>query len=249
MLTDADFIFPEPLSEGVIVRRKSQFTFEVDMGEGPVGMHCPTTGRIGDIDVAGRPCLVSLAHDATRKTKGTVEAVSLARPEDADKRWIGINQNAANRYVEHYLKAGAFADAVGECAPEDVQRERFLGASKLDFLAGSTYLEVKTPLQALQVEVPEWVGRKRHAKFASTGRFQRHITELANSLAEHERAVLLVCFVYDNPGFEVVEPSANYEQTKAAVDAACGRGVEAWQANFEITPQGVQLAKHFQLEL
>lgn len=90
---------------------------DVGMGGQVVSMHCPTTGRIGDIDVAGRPCLVSPSHDPKRKTKGTVEAVSLDRSEDAQKSWIGIDQNAANRYVEHYLKSGAFADIIGACEP------------------------------------------------------------------------------------------------------------------------------------
>ena len=106
--------------------------------------------------MAGRPCLVSLARGAGRKTAGTVEAVSLAKPEDALKDWIGINQNAANRYVEHCLRCGGLAQAVGGAFGEprdDVRREVFLGESKLDFLVGDTFLEVKTPLQHLQVDV------------------------------------------------------------------------------------------------
>lgn len=244
-----DFVSPEPLAEAVIVRRKSQFTMDVELDGQQASMHCPTIGRIGDIDVAGRPCLVSLSHDPKRKTKGTVEALSLDRPETTEKSWIGIDQNAANRYVEHYLKNGAFADIIGVCDPDAVQREKFLGDSKLDFLAGSTFVEVKTPLQTLQVDVPDWVPRKRHARFATTGRFQRHITELARSLDDHERAALIVCFIYDNPGFEVVEPSANYEETSAAVHAAEARGVELWQANFQITPQGVSLLEHFRISM
>ncbi len=143
------FGFAEPLQEGIIIRRKSQFTMAVDFEGEEQAFHCPTTGRIGNIDVSGRPCLVSLARGEGRKTAGTVEAVSLARPGDADKDWIGVNQNAANRYVEHYLRCGGLAEAVGGALGEprdDVRREVFLGESKLDFLVGDTFLEVKTPL-------------------------------------------------------------------------------------------------------
>lgn len=56
------FEFAEPLREGVIVRRKSQFTMAVDLGGGELAFHCPTTERIGNLDVAGRPCLVSMAR-------------------------------------------------------------------------------------------------------------------------------------------------------------------------------------------
>lgn len=105
--------FDEPLLEGVIVRRKSRFTMEVELENQVRSLHCPTTGRIGSIDVAGRLCLVSPAHGQGRRTAGTVEALSLARPETEVKEWIGINQNAANRYVEHYLRCGGLAEAVG----------------------------------------------------------------------------------------------------------------------------------------
>ena len=60
---------------------------------------CPTTTRIGDIDIAGRPCLLSKSKDPDRKTRYTVEAISLNRPEDNEKARTGINENAANRYL------------------------------------------------------------------------------------------------------------------------------------------------------
>jgi sugar fermentation stimulation protein A len=149
--------------------------------------------------------------------------------------------------VEHYLVNGGFSDIVE--AGGMVRREQFLGVSKLDFLVGNTYLEVKTPLQSLQVESPDYVKTKKNAPFSSTERFVKHITELANSLQSHQRAILLTCFLYDNPGFEVVERSANYEQVSAAVSRATAAGVEIWQANFKITPCSVELSKYFRLSL
>lgn len=241
------FSFESPLVEGVISRRKSQFTMLVDIDGTTTACHCPTTGRIGNLDVAGRPCLLSRSSDPNRKTPYTVEAVSLARPEDSEKTWIGINQNAANRYVEYFLKNGGFAEMVG--TGNEVLREKFLGDSKLDFLVGNTYLEVKTPLQHLQIEIPDWVQTKKVTPFSSTGRMQRHVAELASSLQEHERAILLVVFIYDNPGFQIIERSTNYEEVKATVDASVSRGVETWQANFEITPTGVELKKYFPINI
>ena len=104
-------------------------------------------------------------------------------------------------------------------------------------------------LQHLQVEVPEWVRTKKVAPFSSTGRMQRHVGELAKSLESHQRAVLLTCFIYDNPGFEVVEKSTNYDEVKAEMDAAQERGVEIWQANFELMPERVQLDRCFRIEV
>ena len=108
---------------------------------------------------------------------------------------------------------------------------------------GDTFLEVKTPLQHLQVEVPEWVKTRKATPFSSTGRMQRHVGELAKSLESHQRAVLLVCCIYDNPGFEVIERSTSYDEVKATVDASVARGVVVWQANFRIMPDEVTLQK------
>ena len=241
------FVFPYPLAEGIIVKRKSQFTMIVNCEGSEYICHCPTTGRVGNLDLSGRPCLLSKSDGPNRKTAFTVEAVSLNRPEDTEKDWIGINQNMANRFVEHFLVNGGFKEMVGN--GNEVRREQFLGISKLDFLVGNTYLEVKTPLQHLQLEIPEYVKTKPVTPFSSTSRMMKHVAELANSLKEHERAILLTCFIYDNPGFQVIERSINYDEVKATVDDSIKKGVETWQANFKITPTQVVLEKYFPIKL
>lgn len=128
---------------------------------------------------------------------------------------------------------------------DKVLREQSLGISKLDFRVGNTYIEVKTPLQNLQIDYPDYIKIKKTAPFSSTDRFIKHITELGNSLKNNERAILSNCFIYDNPGFEVKEKSTNYEVVKAAFDRNVELGVETWQANFRIQPEGVALVKYF----
>lgn len=241
------FVFETPIVEGGIEKRKSQFTMLVNFEGEVYNCHCPTTGRVGNLDLAGRPCLMSKSKDEKRKTPFTVEAVSLNRPEDMEKEWIGINQNAANRYVEHFLVNGGFKDMVGE--GNEVRREQFLGISKLDFLVGNTYLEVKTPLQHLQIDIPDYVKTKKVTPFSSTGRMTKHIKELAGSLTKHQRAILLTCFIYDNPGFRIIEKSTKYDEVKEVVDNSISKGVETWQANFKITPTGVTLDRYFRLDI
>lgn len=241
------FRFENALIEGKIKGRKGQFIIEVYIGDELVSCHCPTTGRIGNIDLCDRPCLLSLSSDKKRKTPYTVEAVSLNKFGDKNKQWIGINQNAANRYVEHFLVSGGFKDMVGET--NVVQREKVLGISKLDFLVGNTYLEVKTPLQSLQIDIPDYVKTKKSTPFQSTERFVKHVMELGNSLASHQRAILLMCFIYDNPGFKVVERSTNYDEVKATVEKSKSLGVEIWQVNFEIQADGVRLLRYFRNEV
>ncbi len=240
-----EFIFEIPLLEGIIMKRRNRFIMEVEIDGIIFDCHCPTTGRIGTIVFENIPCLLSKSKDPARKTQYTVEAFSLDLPEHSNKTWIGINQNAANRYVEYYLSNGGFAEMVG--TNNEVQREKFLGISKLDFLVGNTYLEVKTPLQQLQVEVPPYIKTKKATPFSSTDRMIKHVAELTGSLKEHERAIFLTCFVYDNPGFQVVERSTNYEQVRSAMEKSTTAGVEVWQANFRLTPESVHLTKYFRL--
>jgi sugar fermentation stimulation protein A len=55
--------------------------------------------------------------------------------------------------------------------------------------------------------------------------------------------------MYDNPGFQVIERSTNYEQVSKTVAEVTKKGVESWQVNFCITHTGVSLTKYFQLKL
>ena len=83
-----NYLFTPNLVEGIIEKRKSQFTMIVNYNGDSISCHCPTTGRIGDIDVSGRPCLLSKSSDPKRKTPFTVEAVSLDRVEESKKNGL-----------------------------------------------------------------------------------------------------------------------------------------------------------------
>lgn len=241
-----DFVFDTPLREGRIIKRRNRFIMEVEIDGSVVDCHCPTTGRIGNIVLENIPCLLSKSTDATRKTPYTVEAISVDPIDRQGKGWIGINQNAANRYVEFYLKNGGFSEMLA-CETANVYREQKLGISKLDFRVGDTYIEVKTPLVHMQVECGAHIKTKPAAPFSSTDRFVKHISELASSLGERQRAILITCFLYDNPGFEVGVKSTNSEFVGERVRQSTEKGVEIWQANFEITPQNVKLIRYFRL--
>jgi sugar fermentation stimulation protein A len=229
--------FPQPLIRGTIVRRPNRFIIEVDLDGQVVPCHCPTTGRIGNLVLDGLPCLLSDSHSTTRKTRYTVEAITVdtAAP---DPMWIGINQNAANRYIEAALTGGALDHIVPVTT---VQREQPLGLSRLDFLVnGNTYIEVKTPLQNLQILLPAGTATRNQLPFDATDRLVKHITELGHSLPGNQRAVMLLCFLYDNPGFQP-QASARHHEVVASVVAAIAQGVEIWQTNLLIDPSGVRV--------
>ena len=231
--------FDVPLIEGKVLKRNSQFTLDVEINGNVEKVHCPTTGRIGDIDLKNIAGLLSTSDNPKRKTKYTLEAISVSNPDRKNKKWVGINQIASNKYIEFFLKKHLMDNMLPEY--DEIRREVRLGKSKLDFLAGDTYLEVKTPLQTLQIEYDTDIKTKKVTSFSSTDRFIKHINELADSLESNEKAILLNTFQYDNPGYEILNPSTNYDEVSANVDKCIEKGLEIWQVNMNIDPEGVEL--------
>ena len=167
------FKFEKPLIEAVIVKRISQFTMLVDLNGEQIRAHCPTTGRIGDIEIKNIACLLSKSDDAKRKMPYTVEAVSCDDLSTVNKHWIGINQILSNRLIEFFFRHHGLDEIESDFT--EIRREVKLGISKLDFKVGNTYIEVKTPLTQLQVEYGSHIKTKPKTPFSSTERFTKHI--------------------------------------------------------------------------
>lgn len=237
--------FAEPMTEGVVLERKNPFIMLVRVEGADVPCHCPTTWHIGNLEVAGRPCLLSKNEGADRKTPFTVEAVSLDLPKAPEKRWIGINLTAANRYVEYYLGNGAFREIVG--GVNRIYRERLTGKANLDFIAGSAALAVKAPLLVLGVDVPPEMRVEKEKPFPSTERFVRRITALRESSPPSRRAVLLTVYLYDRPNFHITEYRPYYGAVQPVVERSGSLGIENWQANFVLTPDHVRLDRYMPL--
>ena len=221
------YMFETPLEEGIILKRNSQFTMDVSLHGEMIRCHCPATTRIGDVDLKNIACLVSYHDDPKRKLKYDVDAVFFDDLDQPDKNWVGINLILSNRLVEflldtHQLDKMVFADY------SEIHREVPLGNSKLDFLVGNTYLEVKTPLTTINVKYGSHIKTRKITPFSSTGRFQKHVSELAESLKEHERAILLTVNHYVPTETKPHLKSTHYEDVKADVAKAIHAGIEIW---------------------
>ncbi len=232
----AVYSFARPLGEGTIVSRPNRFIMLVKAGGKTIRCHCPTTGRLGDLKLSGLPCLYSTSEDKSRKTAYTVEAISTA-PQG--RSWIGINQTAANRYFEFFLKRGSLA----RLASGEVQREVRLGKSRIDFLVGDAYVEVKTPL--IMLPAGGGVERVKRSRFDSFDRLIRHMEELRESLASGSKAKIVLCFLYDARPFRPPPPDNTNSRILAAARAAEEAGVERWQVNLKVDRTGVSLIRYF----
>jgi len=109
--------------EGTILGRPNRFIMLVFLNSKKIFAHCLSTGRIGNIVFDNVPCLLSKANNSKRKTKYTVEAIWLNELISKNK-WVGINQSAANRYIEFFLRNGRMTKLVEK--GEKLEREKRL---------------------------------------------------------------------------------------------------------------------------
>lgn len=234
--------FKQELQEGILVRRSNRFTMEVLIDDEIIKCHCPTTGRIGNIELKNIACLISHSDNTQRKLAYTVEAISCDQLDKKDKNWIGINQILSNKLIEFFLKNHELDRMISDFC--EIKREVKLGDSKLDFLIGNIYIEVKTPLTTIHVKYGENIKEKSTTPFSSTERFTKHINELLVSLDSHKRAILLTVYQYDMTEIKPHQKSTHYIEVHNAMKTAISKGIETWIINFRFTPKGVYLLNY-----
>ena len=238
--------FPEPLTEGVVRSRMTPFTMEVELGGDVMPCRCPTTWHIGNLEVGGRPCLLSRNDGTAHKTPFTVEAVSMDAPDAVNKKWIGINQTAMNRYFEHYLEQGGFPEMVNPGGM--VRRERLSGKANLDFIAGGAAIAVKAPLVVLGLDVPEAMRARDRRQVLPTERFAARIMSLKKN-APSKRVVLVLVYLYDRPDVRTSDYSEYYDAVIPVLELMKSLELEVWQANFIVTKESVYLDRYKLLNL
>ena len=241
-----DYVFEDMLVEGTICSRPNRFIMMVERNGRVHKCHCPATGRIGDIVFKDVPCLLSKGV-GKRRTKFTVEAISLDPVDVTPRSWIGINQNRANRFIEFLIWTGQLPKMMTFAKGDKVLREQPLARSRIDLMVRNTFIEVKTPLITLP-RAPH-LEYKEHGEFDSFDRLVRHFNDLGRSLKDGSRAIVVLCYLYDAEPFEPPAPDRNNQKVRDAVARATKRGVENWQVNLRIDERSVSLVRYFKLEI
>ena len=77
--------FSPNLIEDIIVKRIRSNIMLVKYKSEILKCFCPTTCSIGNFSLHNLPCLLSISNDPKRKTKYTVEAISLDNQEKQNK--------------------------------------------------------------------------------------------------------------------------------------------------------------------
>jgi len=230
------YLFPEKLIPALIKSRPNRFIMLVEINGKLEKCHCPSTGRIGNMEFKDVPCLLSKSDNPKRKTSYTVEAFA---PEK--KKWVGINQTKANAYLEFFFQNNLFPKMI---SVKNIQREVKLMNSRIDFLLNDNcYLEVKTPL----IHLPFGNSQKKLGAFNSFERLVRHFQEISLQIKKGQRAIVLLCYIYPAEPFQV--PNVSNEKIIKPVKKSTARGLEHWQVNLRIDEEGVSLLDYFPLKI
>ena len=130
---------------------------------------------------------------------------------------------------------------------KEVRAEVKLGDSRIDFLVGKDYVEVKT----LLIDLPVSKARKykTHSKFDSFERLIKHFRDLGDSIGKESRAIILLCYMFDAEPFRPPEQDSSNSRIMRAARGAENKGVENWQINLKIDKKGVELLDYFKLDL
>lgn len=236
--------FKEKLKEGLIKSRPNRFIMLIKLNNKTIKCHCPSTGRIGDLVFKDIPCLLSKSTSDKRKTDYTVEAISLDQINKKNKDWIGINQVKINKYIGFFLENNQFPKMIK--AKNNIEKEKTLRNSRIDFLIDETYLEIKMPLITLPVK--KELAYQKPTKFNSFDRLIKHFKDLSKNLKNKNRAIIALCYMYDAEPFKAPPTDKSNSRIKKAAAQAISKGVEQWQINLKIDKNGVNLIRCFKLK-
>lgn len=243
--------FEEELIEGLCINRPNRFLMNCRIGDDEFLCHTPATGRIGLFLPGGRPVLLSRAKNPERRTKYTVEAISLSKPEDPHKEWIGINQAKSNDFIAWMISTGQMDRLVKfDKEQSELHREVKIGDSRLDLRVGNTFIEIKTPLAVIEKKVPDHVPVHEEKLMAfGAERLIKHVQELTE-LSMDYRVVMLTVFQYipDRGVPKYDGGGIRFEKTDQiwkAINEGAMNGLEYWEAVLSLDQSGVELVDYY----
>jgi len=223
----------QPLAHGVLVSRYKRFFADVRLDDGrAVTAHCPNPGAMLGLNTPGFGVCVSPADGAKRKLAWTLELV------EADGGLVGVNTLHPNRLVAEALAA----DAIPELAGYEIHRRevKMGAASRVDFVLEhpgrpTCWLEVKNchlRRAGTLAEFPDCVA----------ARSARHLRELAERVAEGDRAVQL--FVVQRTDCDRFAACADLDAVYAdQLMLAAAGGVEVLVYGCDISPQDIRITR------
>lgn len=223
-----------PLQAGTLVRRYKRFLADIELADGSVfTAHTPNTGSMRQCAIAGSKVLFSTSDNPKRKYPCTLELI------EVNGSWVDINTQRSNKVVAEALNQGT----IGGLAGYDVQAEKKLGDSRIDFLLEKTVDGVDLRLW-LEVKNVTLMASDVCASFpdAVTERGRRHLVELMSAKEQGDRAVIL--FLIQRSEAQLFSPAADIDPAYAEqLTLALNAGVEAYACRTETTAFETQIVE------
>ena len=169
---------PNPLIEGVFLKRYKRFFTEIELADGSLVIaHTPNTGSMQQCAVPGHKVLISQTDDPKRKLKYTLELIRVG------EFWVDTHTLRTNRVVEEALRNAWVESLRGY----QVTPEFKIGDSRIDFL-----LEKDAEKVLVEVKNVTLLSGTATACFpdAVTSRGQKHLRELLAARQQGYRAVI-----------------------------------------------------------
>lgn len=236
--------FPEPLEQGVLLRRYKRFLADVERADGSLlTLHCPNTGAMTGCSTPGSRVWFSRSDNPKRKYPHTLEIVEpLELAPDAK---IGINSGKANALIDEAIRAGVIAELRD---PLELRREASVpdDAGRFDFGfvdAGGTsgFVEVKSVTLGLDDSIGAFPD-------AVSERALRHVQALSRRAAAGDRAILLFCV--QHTGIKRVRCAHEIHPEYAqAVEASALSGVEILAYRCDLGPEEIRVVESLPVDL
>lgn len=230
--------YPQPLVEGVVLRRYKRFLADVQLPGGEVVVaHCPNPGSMKASLEQGGACRISPASNPARKLRWTLEQTRVAGC------WVMVHTGWSNHVVAAGIRAGGVPELAGY--PE-LQREKRYGSrnSRIDLLLCDgerrAYVEVKnvTLAEGTVAAFPD----------AVTERGTKHLHELIEVVAEGQRGVLF--FHVGRGDVDRVRPADEIDPVYGrTLRQAAAAGVEILAYRCEVGAEGLGLGRRLPVDL
>lgn len=227
--------FPDPLQEGVLVRRYKRFLADVELpGEGLVTAHCANPGSMTGLTAPGAEVWLSPARNPSRKLSWTLELVRVG------KALVGVNTGLANPVAAEAIAAGVVPGLAGYGS---MRREvRYGEGSRIDLLLEDDdrppcHVEVKSVTLKRDQAIPGL------AEFPDsvTARGAKHLGELSRLVAAGGRAVML--YVVQRGDCDRFSLAADIDPAYArASDEARRAGLEIFCHSCNISTEAIVLS-------
>lgn len=203
----------------------------LDSGE-IVTAHCPNTGSMLGVNVAGSRVWLSRSDNPARKLAWTWEMVDV---DGAGLVGIHIHTGRANGLVREALEVGKIAPLAGfdDLRMEARLSERSRTDSLLDFAGRACFVEVKNLTAAVK-------GGEGFFPDAVSERAHKHLAELTQVVARGGRAAVVFCV--QRQDVRRVWPADHIDpEFGRLLRLAAQAGVELYALGARLTPDAITL--------